>query len=193
MDKKEKSENILNLITQFGLEFGESYNLVKSIKCVHGIPDGSIFGADFFSKFAEVDKKHHKYFTFAMIKPNAVKSKISKHIIEDLKKEGFEVVAFNYKIFTQEEAELFYEEHHGKDFFSNLIDFMTSGSVITLVLRSNDNSIALLREIMGPVSAIEDRELYPNTLRAKYADSMTENSIHGSDSLESFEREVKFF
>lgn len=197
-NKKEKSAEILKLIESFNHEFGESYDLDKSISCIHGIDVGALTSNRKAINDTNVSGvKPNGDLTFAIIKPNSVENRDSANIIADIEEAGLSVYASNLKVFSKEEAEDFYDEHRGKFFCDELVEFMTSGPVITLVLErtsnSEENAIKTLRNLMGPVEAIEDKEKHSGTLRAKYAESMTKNSIHGSDSPEAFEREVKFF
>ena len=83
----------------------------------------------------------------------------------------------------------FYAEHQGKPFYDGLVEFMTSGPVLLLVF-SGEDAIARAREIMG---ATNPAEAAPGTIRAEFADSMTENAVHGSDSPASAEREIGIF
>ena len=187
--KKEKSREIIELMEEFQKEFGEIYDINKSISCVYGIPGQSLEERDFIKNFlvSGLSVPNNNRTTFAMIKPNSVSNKDSVHIIRDIQEAGFKVFAGNLKHFSKETAEEFYSEHKGKEFFDSLIEFMTSGSVITLILEK-DNAIEDFRNLMGSVGT-EDRE----TIRGKYALDHTRNSIHGSDSYESVCREITFF
>lgn len=197
--KKEKSDEIMRMIEEFNHEFGESYSFIDSFQCVHG-PTGFCVITNQNEKFTTenlYDEDNIDLYTFAIIKPNSVQNRDSAKIMEDIQKAGLKVLRANLKAFTKEESEEFYIEHKGKFFCDELVEFMTSGSVITLVLKKNKeiegSAIKILRDLMGPVEAIEKKDEYAGTLRAKYAKNMTENSIHGSDSVESFKREVSFF
>jgi len=196
-NKKEKSKQILTLIEEFNSEFGEGYDVNKSISCTYGIELEALEEKKEAVKNVISSKVRfsiaNSTVTFAIIKPNALKNKVAADIIADIEAAGLSVFAANLKTFTREEAVEFYAEHKGKFFVDELIDFMISGPVITLILEKEENAVQTLRHIMGPVEAINDKVGHANTLRAKYADSMTENSVHGSDSDESFEREMLFF
>lgn len=187
-EKKEKSRKILDLMEQFQQDFGEAYNIEKSISCIYGVPESSLSEKGFMYNFliSGLSVPNNRT-TFAIIKPNSVYNKDSVKIIKDIEEAGFKIFAANLRSFSKEVAEKFYEEHKGKVFFDRLIEFMTSGSVITLVLEK-ENAIEDFRNLMGSVGSE-----YKNTIRGNYAEGHTKNSIHGSDSYESVCREIKFF
>ena len=102
---------------------------------------------------------------------------------------GFVVIAARLQQLDAQAAEGFYAEHKGKPFFGGLIEFMTSGPVLPMVLE-RDNAIRGLRELMG---ATNPSEAATGTLRAEYGESIDVNSIHGSDSSASAAREIACF
>ena len=124
--------------------------------------------------------------TLCIIKPDAVKksfvNEINK-IIEDNKL----IVLKSKKIkISKDIAEIFYSEHKEKPFFSDLIDFMTSDYSVVQILQG-ENAIANYRKLMGATNPDEATE---GTLRANFAESLSKNAVHGSDSLESAQREI---
>lgn len=127
--------------------------------------------------------------TFSMIKPNAVAKNAIGAIYQRFEAAGFMIVAAKMVHLTREQAEGFYAEHKGKGFFNDLIDFMTSGPIMLQVLQGED-AVRRNREIMG---ATNPDNALAGTLRADYADGFTENAVHGSDSIESAEREIAYF
>ena len=127
--------------------------------------------------------------TFAMVKPNAVKSGLIGHIIARYESARLSVVAIRFKQMTQADAEGFYAEHVGKGFFAELAKFMTSGPSVQLVL-AGENAIAKVRAING---ATNPEKAEPGTIRYDWATSMTENAVHSSDSPASAEREIAFW
>jgi len=127
--------------------------------------------------------------TFAMVKPNAVKSGLIGHIIARYESARLSVVALRFKQMTQKDAEGFYAEHVGKGFFAELAKFMTSGPSVQLVL-AGENAIAKVRAING---ATNPEKAEPGTIRYDWATSMTENAVHSSDSPASAEREIAFW
>lgn len=127
--------------------------------------------------------------TFSIIKPNAVKKNVIGAIYDRFEQAGFEIIAAKMVHLSEEQAAGFYAEHKGKPFFAVLVEFMTSGPIMLQVLASND-AIQRYRDLMG---ATDPAKALPGTLRADYADSFTENAVHGSDSVASAEREIAFF
>ena len=128
--------------------------------------------------------------TFAMIKPNAVNN--AQEILNIIAANGFTVIAQQRTTLSVERAEQFYAEHRGKFFFPRLTSFMSSGPVYLLVL-SKPGAIAHWRLLCGPTNSNTARLDKPNSLRALYGDDGTANAVHGSDSVESAEREICFF
>jgi nucleoside-diphosphate kinase len=127
--------------------------------------------------------------TLSMIKPNAVSAGNIGAIISTFENAGLKVVAMRMMYLSKREAETFYAEHDGKPFFERLVTFMSSGPMCALVLEG-ENVIEKNRELMG---ATDPAKAAPGTLRALYARSMTQNAVHGSDSIESAKREIAFF
>lgn len=127
--------------------------------------------------------------TLSIIKPGAVQKNVIGEIVSRFEKAGLRVIASRMENLTQEQAQGFYAEHEGKPFYQELVEYMTSGPVVLQVLEG-DNAISKNREIMG---ATNPAEAAPGTIRAEFADSMTANAVHGSDSPESARREVSFF
>ncbi|ACS86518.1 MULTISPECIES: nucleoside-diphosphate kinase [Musicola] len=127
--------------------------------------------------------------TFSIIKPNAVAKNVIGAIYARFESAGFKIVAAKMLHLTRDQAEGFYAEHQGKPFFDGLVSFMTSGPVVVQVLEG-ENAVQRHRDIMG---ATNPANALAGTLRADYADSFTENAVHGSDSVASAEREIAYF
>ncbi|GAB2654159.1 nucleoside-diphosphate kinase [Vibrio panuliri] len=127
--------------------------------------------------------------TFSIVKPDAVKRNLIGEIYNRIEKAGLQVVAAKMIHLTEEQASGFYAEHEGKEFFPSLKEFMTSGPIMVQVLEGED-AIARYRELMGKTNP---EEAACGTIRADYALSMRHNSVHGSDSPVSAEREIAFF
>ena len=127
--------------------------------------------------------------TLSIIKPDATKRNLIGKIITRFEEKNFEIVAMKRKKLNLAEAKGFYAEHEGKPFFDELVSFMTSGPVILMVLQSKD-AVQKNRDIMGATNP-EDAE--PGTIRKDFALSLGMNSIHGSDSLQSAQREIRYF
>lgn len=127
--------------------------------------------------------------TFSIIKPNAVQDNNIGNIIARFEKEGLRISAAKLANLTKEKAEGFYIEHKERPFFGELVNFMTSGPVVLMVLEG-ENAVEKNRKIMGATNPAEAEE---GTLRKLYAKSLGENAVHGSDSQASAEREINYF
>lgn len=127
--------------------------------------------------------------TFSIIKPNAVNKKVIGAIIDRFEKAGLNVAAMKMTWLDAPKAEGFYAEHKERPFFRSLVNFMTSGPVVLMVLEG-ENAVLKNREIMG---ATNPANAAPGTLRKDFADSIEANAVHGSDSPASAQREISYF
>ncbi|MBV7299071.1 nucleoside-diphosphate kinase [Enterovibrio paralichthyis] len=127
--------------------------------------------------------------TFSIVKPDAVERNLIGAIYQRIEAAGLRIVAAKMLQLTKEQAQGFYAEHEGKPFYEDLVAFMTSGPVTVQVLEG-ENAIVRYRELMGKTNP---EEAACGTLRADYAVSMRFNSVHGSDSPVSAEREIAYF
>ncbi len=127
--------------------------------------------------------------TFSIIKPDAVRRNLIGKITQRFEDNGLTVIASKMKRLTRAEAEGFYAEHKGRDFYEPLIEYMISNPIIVQVLEG-ENAIAKNREIMG---VTDPTKAEADTIRADFALSVRENSVHGSDSPESAAREIAYF
>lgn len=127
--------------------------------------------------------------TFSIIKPNSVEDSNIGNIIGRFEKEGLKIAAAKLIHLSKEKAEGFYIEHKERPFFGSLVNFMTSGPVVLLVLEG-ESAIERNREIMGATNPADAAE---GTLRKLYAKSIEANAVHGSDSPASAEREISYF
>lgn len=127
--------------------------------------------------------------TFSIIKPNAVKKNAVGEIIARFEKRGLRIAAAKFTKLSREKAEGFYIEHKERPFFGSLVNFMTSGPVLLMVLEG-EGAVLLNREIMG---ATDPAKAAPGTIRKDFADSIEANAVHGSDSPQSAEREIAYF
>jgi len=127
--------------------------------------------------------------TFSIIKPDAVAKNVIGDIYSRFEKNGLRIVAAKMLHLSKEQAEGFYAEHSERGFFNDLVAFMISGPVIIQVLEG-ENAVLKHREILG---ATNPKEAAPGTIRADFASSIDENAVHGSDSLESAQREIAYF
>lgn len=124
-------------------------------------------------------------FTCCLIKPRAVAEKLTGPIIQKIEEAGFEITALKKMRMDKTLAEEFYAVHKGKDFFEDLINFMTSGPIVALRLKKN-NAVADFRELMGTTDPSKANE---GTLRKMFGISVQKNAVHGSDSNENAIRE----
>ena len=127
--------------------------------------------------------------TFSIIKPDATRRNITGKVISKLEDGGLRVVAQKRIHMTREQAEGFYAVHKERPFFGELVEFMMSGPVVVQVLEG-ENAVARNREIMG---ATNPADADPGTIRAEFAESIGENSVHGSDGPDTAAEEIKFF
>jgi nucleoside-diphosphate kinase len=127
--------------------------------------------------------------TFSIIKPDAVAAGFSGAILAEIDQAGFRFVAIKKESITKREAEGFYAVHSSKPFFSSLTDFMSSGPLFLMVLEK-ENAIADLRKLMGATNPANAEE---GTIRKKFARSLQENAIHGSDAPETAAFEIGYW
>jgi nucleoside-diphosphate kinase len=127
--------------------------------------------------------------TLSIIKPDAVKKNVIGKIIDRFESNGLRIAAMKKLQLTKEDAAAFYAVHAERPFFNDLVEFMTSGPVVVMVLEG-ENAVAKNRELMG---ATNPKEAAPGTIRADFAESIDANAVHGSDSLENAEIEINFF
>ncbi|MCS6966498.1 MAG: nucleoside-diphosphate kinase [Candidatus Kapabacteria bacterium] len=127
--------------------------------------------------------------TLAIIKPDAVRRKLIGEIITAITQAGFHIVGLKLVHMTKEQAESFYDVHRGRFFFEELTRFMSSGPVVVMVLQK-EQAVEDFRSLIG---ATDPTEAAAGTIRHRFGTSKGENAIHGSDSLESAEREIAFF
>ena len=128
-------------------------------------------------------------FTFAIIKPNSVRTGKTGPILAMINEAGFEISAMKMVRMTIQQAESFYSVHREKPFFESLVEFMTSGPVIVMILK-HKNAVEEFRRLIGSTNP-EDAE--PGTIRKIYAVSVQMNAVHGSDSDENARKEADFF
>ncbi len=127
--------------------------------------------------------------TLVIIKPDAVQRRLIGKIINRVEEKGLEIVGLKMAVISDGLAKEHYSVHEGREYYENLIKFMTSGPVVMLVLKGM-NAIEVTRKLMGSTFGYEAD---PGTIRGDYAISKRFNLIHGSDSEESAEREISLF
>jgi len=127
--------------------------------------------------------------TFSIIKPDATRRNLTGKVNAVIEDAGLRIVAQRRIHMTDAQARKFYEVHAERPFYGELVSFMTSAPVVVQVLEG-DNAVARYREVMG---ATNPAQAAPGTIRALYAESVGENSVHGSDSLENAKLEIAQF
>ncbi|HTV83548.1 MAG TPA: nucleoside-diphosphate kinase [Acidobacteriaceae bacterium] len=127
--------------------------------------------------------------TFSIIKPDAFRKGHVGAILAEIEKAGFGIVALKKLSISKTQAEGFYYVHKERPFFPSLTTFMSSGPIIAMVL-AKDNAIADLRKLMGATNPANAEE---GTIRKKYAASIEENAIHGSDAEDTAKFEIGYF
>jgi len=127
--------------------------------------------------------------TISIIKPDAVAKNVIGEIYSIFEQAGLRIVAAKMMHLSREQAEGFYAVHKERPFFNDLVDFMISGPVMVQVLEG-ENAIAKNREVMG---ATNPAEAAADTIRGKFASSIDENAVHGSDAPETAKVEINYF
>lgn len=127
--------------------------------------------------------------TLVLIKPDAFGKHYTGRIISRYESNGLSVRALKMMRMTPELAARHYEEHIGKPFYPELVEFMTSGPLAAMVL-AGENAISKVRELNG---ATDPKMADPGTIRADFAESKSHNAVHASDSMESAQREIQIF
>ena len=127
--------------------------------------------------------------TLSILKPDAVAKNLIGKINQSFEDAGLAIVACKMMQLSQDQAQAFYEVHKERPFYKDLVSFMISGPVLVQVLEG-ENAVAKNRDIMG---ATDPKKAEPHTIRARFADSIDENAVHGSDAAETAQQEISFF
>lgn len=127
--------------------------------------------------------------TLLIIKPDAVERKLIGEIIQRIERKGLEIKALKMENIILEKAEKHYEIHKGKDFYNGLIEFITSGPVVLMVVEGI-NCIQIVRHMAGSTSPLD---AIPGTIRGDYSMDTLRNIVHTSDSVETSTKEIKNF
>ena len=127
--------------------------------------------------------------TYLMVKPDGVQRGLCGEIVSRFEKKGLKLIAMKLMVIPKETAENHYGEHTGKKFYDSLISYITSGPVLAMVWEG-ENAVSICRNMMGKTNPAESA---PGTIRGDYGMVTGLNIIHGSDSVESAEREIKIF
>ena len=127
--------------------------------------------------------------TLILVKPDAFARGLTGEIVARFENKGLKIVAMRHMQVTEELAKQHYAEHDGKPFFGELVEFITSGPIVAMVLEGED-AIKAARQVIGATNPLEAA---PGSIRGDYAIAVGQNMVHGSDSPESGEREAKLF
>ncbi|MES2702402.1 MAG: nucleoside-diphosphate kinase [Bacteroidota bacterium] len=127
--------------------------------------------------------------TFTMIKPDAVKAGNIGNILQMINAAGFRIVAMKYLQISRQQAEKFYDVHAARPFYGELTEFMSSGPIVAAILEK-ENAVADFRKLIGATNPAQAEE---GTIRKKYAVSVGENAVHGSDSDDNAKIEGDFY
>jgi nucleoside-diphosphate kinase len=127
--------------------------------------------------------------TFSIVKPDAVRKGLTGAILAEIYKGGFQIAAIRKQSISKKQAEGFYAVHSARPFFDSLTNFMSSGPIVLMVLEK-ENAIADLRKLMGATNPANAEE---GTIRKKFAGSLEENAIHGSDAEDTAAFEIGYW
>ena len=127
--------------------------------------------------------------TLILVKPDAFARGLTGEIIARFESKGLKIVALKYMTVTEDLAKQHYAEHDGKPFFGELVEFITSGPLVAMVLEGEE-AIRAARQVIGATNPLEAA---PGSIRGDYAIAVGQNMVHGSDSPESAEREANLF
>jgi nucleoside-diphosphate kinase len=127
--------------------------------------------------------------TLCIIKPDAVRKNVVGEIVAMITGAGFSILGMKMIQLSQADGERFYEIHRERPFFASLVEFMSSGPVVTIAL-AKENAVADYRKLIGATDPAEAEE---GTVRKRFASSKGENAVHGSDSVENGRNEIAFF
>lgn len=122
-----------------------------------------------------------------MVKPDGVAAGLTGEVISRIERKGFRILALEKRVMSREAAEEHYGEHRERPFFGELVEFITSGPVVMLVVEGPEGTIGALRAMMGATNPLESA---PGTIRGDYATDVGQNIIHGSDGTDSAVREL---
>ena len=127
--------------------------------------------------------------TLILVKPDAFARNLTGEIIARFERKGLRIVALEHRVLDEATAKQHYAEHEGKPFFGELVEFITSGPLVSMVLEGHD-AIKAARQVIGATNPLEAA---PGSIRGDFAIEVGQNMVHGSDSPESAEREAKLF
>ena len=127
--------------------------------------------------------------TLILVKPDAFARGLTGEIIARFERKGLKIVALKHMTVTEDLAKQHYAEHEGKPFFGELVEFITSGPLVAMVLEG-EQAITAARQVIGATNPLEAS---PGSIRGDFAIAVGQNMVHGSDSPESGDREAQLF
>lgn len=130
--------------------------------------------------------------TLAIIKPDGISGNHTNSIKETILNHGFRITEESFIQLDEDRVKSFYAEHSSRSFFPSLVEYMTSGPVLTMVLEKED-AVAEWRALIGPTDPLKAKVTHPHSVRAICGLNLQKNCVHGSDSPQSASREISFF
>jgi nucleoside-diphosphate kinase len=127
--------------------------------------------------------------TLILVKPDAFSRGLTGEIIARFERKGLRIIALEYRHLDRGLAEQHYAEHQGKPFFGELVEFITSGPLVAMVLEGHD-AVRAARQVIGATNPLEAA---PGSIRGDFALEIGQNLVHGADSWESAQREAQLF
>ena len=127
--------------------------------------------------------------TLILVKPDAFARGLTGEIIARFERKGLKIVALKHMRLDEDTAKRHYAEHDGKPFFGELVEFITSGPLVAMVLEG-DQAVTAARQVIGATNPLEAA---PGSIRGDFAIAVGQNMVHGSDSVESGQREAGLF
>jgi nucleoside-diphosphate kinase len=127
--------------------------------------------------------------TLVLIKPDGVRRGLAGDVLSRIERKGLRIVAMDMRVVGKDLAETHYAEHAGKPFYGSLVEFITSGPLVAMVVEG-PRAIEAFRALAGATDPVKAT---PGTIRGDYALEVQDNIVHGSDSPDSAEREIKIF
>ncbi|XP_017589923.1 PREDICTED: thioredoxin domain-containing protein 3 [Corvus brachyrhynchos] len=172
-------------------EARENPESLRAQYAIENVPINQLHGS---SSHIDAQKELEFFFpeeqTFALIKPDAAKNH-KDEIMKKVKEAGFSISKVKEQALTREMAAQFYKDHKGKPFFEQLVNCMTEGPSVIMVL-SKENAVEEWRQLMGPTDPEEAKKTSPESIRAQFAHDILSNAVHGSSNIEHALKSIKF-
>uniref|UniRef100_A0A8C5X7P6 NME/NM23 family member 8 n=1 Tax=Malurus cyaneus samueli TaxID=2593467 RepID=A0A8C5X7P6_9PASS len=172
-------------------EAKENPESLRARYAIDSVPINQLHGS---SSAVDAEKELEFFFpeekTFALIKPDAAKTH-KEEIMKRVKQAGFSISKVKEQALTREMAAQFYKDHEGKPFFEDLVNCMTAGPSVVMVL-SKENAVEEWRQLMGPTDPEEAKKVSPESIRAQFAHDILSNAVHGSSNPEHAMKSIAF-